>query len=404
LKYGLLGLVLLGSSVTALSASAHDDAGYRIEDIDVASPTSQLRRTRFAIAAGDEPLDRFDVVRIQRQGRQGSSDPPLMLLSPFGFQSEFWELSTQGYADSFAARVARAGYDVWLVDNRTAELAPGSCESGAVDCSPLADWGIDTSVEDALYVQKLVRFFHPLQKPVIGGYSGGSSAAIASVDLRPQLFAGLFMWEGTIFTADPAIRARNAEFCAADNAALASGMVADPAVQGFKTIFQLASAAPDAASPIPGFPPGTTNLQALVFAFAAPNPANPLNFTDGFIRLVGDPFAGTFSYADLDRVLLLGPLIGNYAPVRFVRDTHCQIAGIESQYSDNLAAFRGDVLVYAEGLGFGQMMLDTAALMTRARVTIESNPELGESDPYFHVDWVDVAVQPLLRWLRHVRQ
>jgi pimeloyl-ACP methyl ester carboxylesterase len=404
LRYALISLALVGSSVTPLAARADDDGGYHIEHIDVGSPTPQLSRTRFAIAVGDEPLNTFDVVRVHRQGLRSLNDPPLMLLSPFGFQSEFWELSTQGYADSFVARVAMAGYDVWLVDNRTVDLAPGSCESGAVDCSPLADWGIDTGVDDALYVQKLVRFFHPFKKPVVGGYSGGSSAAIASVDRRPELFAGLFMWEGTIYTADPAIRARNANFCAADNAALAAGNVADPAVQGFKVIFQLATAAPNDPSPIPAFPPGTTNLQALIFAFSVPNPTNPLNFTDGFIRLIGDPFAGSFTYADLDRVLLLGPLIGNYAPVRFTRDTHCEIAGIENRYSDNLGAFRGDVLVYAEGFGFGQMMIDTAGLMARARVSIEENPELGESDPYFHTDWVDVAVQPLLRWLRHVRR
>src|SRR5207344_2337857 len=97
----------------------------------------------------------FAVVRVQKRGISGLDDPPLILLSPFGFQSEFWELTNLGYNDSFVARVALAGNDVWLVDNRTAELAPGSCESGAVDCTPLVDWGVDTGVDDALYVQNL---------------------------------------------------------------------------------------------------------------------------------------------------------------------------------------------------------------------------------------------------------
>jgi pimeloyl-ACP methyl ester carboxylesterase len=404
LKHALVGLFVLGSSSVPLAAHAHDEDGYRIERIEASVPSPQLSRTKFTIAAGEEALNTFDVVRVQQRGLAALANPPVMLLSPFGFQSEFWELTNVGYNDSLAARVALAGYDVWLVDNRTAELAPGSCESGAVDCSPLADWGIDTGVEDALYVQKLVRLFHPLQKPVVGGLSGGSSAAIASVDKKPNLFAGLFMWEGTIYTADPAIRARNASFCAADNAALAAGNYVDPSVQGFKTIFNLAIAAPGAASPIPGFPPGTTNMQALIFAFSVPNPANPLNFTEGFIRLIGDPFAGTFTYSDINRVLLIGPMIGNYAPVRFLRDSHCEMGGVENQYSDNLSAFRGDVLVYSEGFGFGQMMVDTANLMTRARVTIDAHPELGESDRFYHVNWVEEAVRPLLRWLRHVRR
>lgn len=403
MKQALGGLFLVGLCSVPLAAHAHDEDGYRIEHISADFPSPQLSRTKFTVAVGSQALDTFDVVRVHERGIRSVDDPPVMLLSPFGFQSEFWELTNLGYNDSFVARVALAGYDVWLVDNRTAELAPGSCESGAVDCSPLANWGIDSGVNDAVFVQKLVKFFHPLKKPVIGGFSGGSSAAIASVDARPNLFSGLLMWEGTIYTEDPAIRARNAAFCANDIAALAAGNFVDPSVQGFKTIFNLANAAPSAPSPLPGFPPGTTNLQALIFAFSVPNPASPLNFTDGFVRLVGDPFAGTFTYANMSRVLLLGPLIGNYAPVRFIRDSHCEMGGVENKYSDNLAAFRGDVLVYAEGLGFGQMMIDTANLMTRARVTVDYHAQLGESDPYYHVNWVEVAVRPLLSWLRHVR-
>ena len=118
---------------------------------------------------------------------------------------------------------------------------------------------------------------------------------------------------------------------------------------------------------------------------------------------MGDPFAGTFTYASLDRVFLLGPLIGNYAAVRFLRDTHCSIGGLEDPYTGNLDKFRGDVLVYAEGLGFGSMMRDTASLMTRARVTVDENPAFGESDRYFHVNWVEETMRPLLRWLRGVR-
>src|SRR5690349_10503480 len=82
--------------------------------------------------------------------------------------------------------------------------------------------------DEALNVHKIVTFFHPLQQPVIGGFSGGSSAAMATIDRHPNLFAGLFMWEGTLYTPDPAIRARNAAFCANDEAQLAAGVVVDP--------------------------------------------------------------------------------------------------------------------------------------------------------------------------------
>jgi pimeloyl-ACP methyl ester carboxylesterase len=379
------------------------DAPYQVISAGVDHPSADLTRTELSVQAGDDPLDRFDIVRIQRSDPAHVADPPLILLAPFSFPAEFWELTVSGdYEDAFGPQIALAGYDVWLVDSRVSDVAPGQCESGAVDCSAMAGWDQETAIADAMFTRKLVRFAHPQQKPVIGGFSGGSSTAMATVDRHPRAFAGLFMWEGTLYTANPAIRTRNAGFCAQDEALLDAGVFFDPAVQGFKVLFQLAAAAPNDPSPIPVFPPGTTNLQALLFAFTMPDPNNPLNFTADFIRLVGDPFAATLTYSDLDRVLIWGPLVGNYAPIAFIRDTHCSIGGLETRFTDRLDRFRGKALIYAEGLGFGQMMLDTAALMTRADVTIDFHPELAESDRYFHQDWQTVALDPLLAWLEQV--
>lgn len=403
MKHALVGLACGVCSLLPVGAGAQATNDYRIEGVNIDQPSPQLRRTTISVAVGYEELNKFDIVRVHKRALTSLGDPPVILLSPFGFQTEFWELTQQGYNDSFVARVALAGYDVWMVDNRTADLAPGSCESEAVDCTPLADWGVDTGVADAMFTQKLVKLFHPLQKPVVGGFSGGSSAAIASVDRNPNAFAGLFMWEGTLYTEDPAIRARNAALCAQDEAQLASGVVVDASVQGFKAILNLATSAPSAPSPLPGFPPGTTNLQALLYAFSVPNPANPLNFTEGFVRLVGDPATATLTYSNLGRFQQLGPLVGNYAPIRFLRDSHCSMGGVENQYTDNLSAFRGDVLVYAAGLGFGTMMLDTADLMTRARVTVNYRPELGESDFYYLNNWQNETVKPFTSWLKTVR-
>ena len=377
--------------------------GYRVTSIGSDDPSAGIRRTTITVQAGDDALDRFRVVRLRRHGPLAHGANPLMLLAPFGFPVEFWEISESGdYEAAFAPQVALAGYDVWLVDSRLAAADAGECESGAVDCSAMADWDQQTAVEDAMFAHLLVRAAHPSKKAVIGGLSGGSSTAMATVERHPQVFAGLFMWEGTLYTADPAIRARNAAFCAQDEALLADGVFFDPAVQGFKVLFQLANAAPNAPSPIPVFPPGTTNLQALLFAFTTPDPTNPLNFSDSFIRLVGNPFTTSLTYSSIDRVLELGPLVGNYAPVAFIRDTHCSLGGLENRFTNRLDRFRGDVLIFAEGLGFGQMMLDTAALMTRANVTIDLHPELAESDRYFHVNRDSVALAPLLDWLADV--
>lgn len=385
-----------------LLSAAQAHSGYHVINIGVDHPSSSLVRTAIEIQDGSDPLNRFTAVRLRQKGLSHLNDPPLILLSPFAFPAEFWELTTGDYEESFAAQVALAGYDVWLVDSRLADADPGECESGAVDCSAMADWDQDTAIEDAMFVNTLVRVAHPFKKAVIGGLSGGSSTAIASVDRHPHAFAGLFAWEGSLYVADPAIRARNAAFCAADDALLASGQFFDPAVQGFKVLFQLAAAAPNDPSPIPVFPPGTTNLQALLFAFTLPNPSNPLNFTEDFVRLVGDPIAATLTYSDLDRVLVWGPLVGNYAPVAFIRDSHCAMAGLETRWTDDLDRFRGPVLMFTEGLGFNQFMHDTAELMTRADVTIDFHPEFGESDRYFAVDRDTVALEPLLEWLEGV--
>jgi pimeloyl-ACP methyl ester carboxylesterase len=385
------------------SAAQAEAAGHRVTSVGVDAPSPALVRTVLSVQAGADPLDRFEVIRVRQRGLSHLADPPVILLAPFAFPAEFWELSNGDYASGFAPRVALAGYDVWLVPSRLAAAAPGECESGAVDCTAMLEWDQQTAIDDAMFVRRLARLAHPGKKPVIGGFSGGSSTAMAAVDRHPRAFAGLFMWEGTLYSADPAVRARNATFCAQDEAALAAGSVFDPAVQVFKLLFELASTAPHDPSPIPLFAPGTTNLQALLFAFTLPNPENPLNFTEGFIRLVGDPFAATLTYSDLDRVLIWGPLVGNYAPIAFIRDTHCSLGGVDTRFTDDLAEFEGPALIFAEGLRFGQMMLDTAALMTAADVTIDFHPELGESDRYFHRDWETVALGPLLDWLADLR-
>lgn len=397
--------IAIGCFLAALSfcrsGQARAPEQYSVTQVSSTAPDPDLIRTDFQIARGSAALNRFHVLRIHETSRHPPK-APVILVSPFGFPAQYWELTKLGiYRDAFAPRLALAGYDVWLIDSRFANVAPGGCESGSVDCSAMTDWGVDTAVDDVMFVQDLVHGAHPAKRPIIGGFSGGSSTAIAAVDREPRAFEALFMWEGTLFTADPAIRARNAVFCAQDEARLAAGVFFDASVQGFRTLFALASGAPGDPSPIPVFPPGTTNLQALVFALSFPDPTNPLNFTDTFIRLVGDPSTGTFTYADTARVFQLAPLIANYAPIRFIRDSHCALAGNDLTHTDGLGAFRGDVLVYAEGHGFGQMMVDTANLMPHARVTLDLHPEFGESDPYFHVDWVSVALDPLVDWLGH---
>src|SRR5690606_24628844 len=97
--------------------------------------------------------------------------------------------------------------------------------------SPMADWGIDTAMEDALFVSHLAKVASLGQKPILGGLSGGSATALAVVNERPQLLSGLFLWEGTLLSDDPQIQARNAAFCDDDVASMHAGIYYDASVQ-----------------------------------------------------------------------------------------------------------------------------------------------------------------------------
>lgn len=392
----LVGLVM--GVTSSASAAGYDSSKHKIIDQAVSAPAPGIERTVLTVQEGKNAFNRFDVVHLR--GDVESDSPPVILLAPFGFPAEFWEQSDDGsYLDAFAPQIALAGHDVWLVDSRLAAAAPGECESGAVDCSPMKNWGIETAVGDALFVTHLAGSGCHGEKPVIGGLSGGSAAALAAVNARPNRFSGLFLWEGTLLSDDPDISARNAAFCQDDESALDAGTFYDGSVQIFKLLFSLAATDPEGLSPIPVFPPGTTNLQALLFALSFPDPTNPLNFTESFVRFVGDPFAATLVHSDIGRVVGLGALAGNYAPIAFIRDSHCSMGGVETRFTDRLDRFRGKVLIFAEGLGFDTMMLDTGARLTRADVTINYQPTFGESDRFFNTDWETVGLDPLLAWL-----
>lgn len=397
--WGLLGAAVLWSgNAFAAPPCGGSGRGYQVVQVQEESPSETVIRTTYTVQDGADEFNRFDVVRLQ--AGVSSEAEPVILLAPFGFPAEFWEQSDDGsYEDAYAPQVALAGHDVWLVDSRLAPAAPGECESGAVDCSRMKDWGVESAVDDALYVRRLIGWEVPGSKPVIGGLSGGSSTALAAVNRAPNRFSGLFLWEGTLYTDDPDIRARNAAFCENDREQIEQGVFYDASVQIFQVLFGLAAAAPNDPTPIPVFPPGTTNIQALLFALTVPDPNNPLNFTEDFIRFVGDPIAATLQHSDLDRVLRWGSLVGNYAPVAFIRDSHCAMGGVDSSFTDRLHKFKGKALVFAEGLGFNQMMLDTAGQLSRADVTVDYQPTFAESDRYFNTDWESYGLDPLLLWL-----
>jgi hypothetical protein len=209
------------------------------------------------------------------------------------------------------------------------------------------------------------------------------------------------MYEGTFFTKDPAIIAHNDPICTRLQSAIAGGALFDPTLAVLGEVVNLAHANPSAPSPLPFFPPGTTNQQALFDVFGSPPGPSALSPTAGFVRTIVDFSAQRFVYTNEQRLELVGPLFDNYGALAALRDLACGLAGRDDQYFKNVSAFRGNLLVYVEGTGFGQAMFDTAALFDHAAsIDIDHHPELGEADPYFGFRWEHTFLEPLEAWLK----
>ncbi|MGC4091026.1 MAG: hypothetical protein QM756_24755 [Polyangiaceae bacterium] len=386
-------------SFALLAATAF--SAYQIVSTDVTRPTPTLERVVHQVQVGSSPLNRFAITHVSK--RHGHADGSLILLSPFTLPGAFYEISEAGgYGQSAAARLAESGVDVWLVDQRRTKLAPGSCESGAADCSALLDWDFNAFTTDALFALSLQKR-QGCGKPVIGGFSAGSNAALATINRAPGEFAGVFLYEGTFYTEDPTIRAHNDGACTQLETLLSQGVPFDPSAAVPGAVLQLAAAAPSAPSPFPFFPAGTTNQLSMFYVFGSPPPPGALSPTPNFVRCITDFSTQSFVYTNEARLKLAGPLFDNYAALPALRDLACGLAGRDDTHYENLGAFRGKALVFVEGTGFGPAMFDTAGLFgPRVDVTIDSHPELGEADPYFHRDWQNVFLKPLSRWLHRV--
>ena len=374
-------------------------AAYDVLSTSVTHPHPSLERVEYRVEVSQKRLNRFSITHLSKL--HGANAGPVLLLSPFLLPGQFYEISETGEpAKSAAGELAKAGFDVWLVDQRRTGLAPGSCESGT-DCSAMAGWNFDAYSQDALFALSLLKSFNPHRKPVVGGFSAGANAALATVNRAPHEFAGVFLYEGTFFTEDPTIQAHNDPICSSLQGAIAGGALFDPSSAVLGTVLQLAHANPSGPSPLPFFPPGTSNEQSMFYVFGSPPPPGALSPTAGFIRTIVDFSAQRFVYTNEQRLELVGPLFDNYGSLAALRDLSCGLAGRDDSYYRNVGKFRGDLLVFVEGTGFGQAMFDTVSLFEHAaHVSIDHHAELGEADPYFGFRWKQTFLKPLQDWLK----
>lgn len=372
---------------------------YQILDVQEVDLPGQLVRTDWTVQVGDEPVNQFQMHRLRkeipRQTRQGA----LLLIPPLSNPFAFYETDERGsYDRSFAAFFAHENWEVWGYSFRGFQLESGQCESDAVDCSPMAGWGLPAIVDDVLWIRDHMEDVLPGVEPVLGGYSMGAISTLAVLDREPTGWSGAALIEGSLFIEDPAIRALNAGFCAGLEAALAAGQAFDGATLPFvRLATELAAAAPDEPSPLPGFS-GLTNHQVLVLLLAVPNPS-PASPTPEFVRCVGSVEADELFFCRDERVFAHTVLFYDYTDLASLRDISCSIAG-DRTFTDALDAFVEPVYLLTVEFGFGPFADDLAGLFTAAPVTRNDLPGFGHADHWFTDNHRQVVESDLLRWLK----
>jgi len=356
-----------------------------------------LTVTEETVQVGADPLARFTLHRMRRS--QTDESGALLLMPGGGSNFAFYTADENGdELHSFAAYFALRGIDVWGYSPRTRGLAAGAC-SGAVDCSGMRDWGLQSVVDDGLYIRERIRRVHGEDRPVVGGISLGAMSTLALLNAAPEAWAGAVVWEGMLYSRNPVVRDANQTVCDDLETQIAGGALWDDTTYpGVRFLYDLATADPDGLTPVPGFPPGFTNRQAYLAALTTPQPAPP-SYVPGYTLAVGD-LTG-FRIASEARLAMLVLQLNQYEALALVRDYTCALAG-ERTFTRRLPRFKAPVYVIGSGHAFGAWMGDNVALLGSTDVTRRYNPAFGHGDLFAHPDHVRLLEQPLYRWLKRV--
>lgn len=348
-----------------------------------------------------DPLNQFNVVRLKKM--QGPIAGPVLLRSPFNYDSRYYEIATHpnSYETTLLGALAREGFDVWSVDDRVNSFPPGACESGELDCSIMGTWDLHTKAKDIDFVRQQILREYPRQKPVLGGLVGGGMDAMVALNHHPDAYAGFFSWQGTLHADDPQTQTLNNLFCDLAEQTLAAGITFDPAATAFKQLFAAARDFPDLpapAFPIPEMPTGLTMREALFFILTQPivNPSFP---TPGWLTAIGEYQPAKLRFVDESQLFALEPIANHYAAVATMADYSCALAG-RRDFTGKLAAFKGAALLIGTERAFGPALRDTAKLFSGARsVTVNIAPDKGEQDNYLIKNRRTLVIDNLAWWI-----
>jgi pimeloyl-ACP methyl ester carboxylesterase len=392
-------LFLLGA-LWSLCASS---APYQVISVDERI-IGQFKYTVTTVQNGADSRNQFQMHRLRKKSVPDQAlKNPIILVPALGnnFSSYTVGLNADGsdFDNSLAATLAKQNTDVYGYSPRASLLAPSACET-TVDCSIAADWGIAAYVDDVEFIRQQVATTHSTG-PAVGGHSLGGIIATALVNQNPTGYRGLLMVDSMLVNGDPALQIPYQQLCAGILAGIGAGQIMDSQLNALaKTLLQLSLADPDGPTPVPFFPPGTTNRQAYIAFLTTPSVGPPAAlFPPGFVTVVGSVPLDGFTYADEGILATAINRFDAYVPNKVVADIACSLGG-DATFTGNLSAFAGAVLVIKAGAGFGDGVAAELALLTSAEISVVNHADYGHVDPIVSPDRKRLVDRPIARWLR----
>ena len=153
----LTNLAILVVTQLLLLTSVANAQPYQVTDTQQSVVGGDLIRTQITVQEGNIPLNRFFITSVEKPKPNQTLKGVIILLPPLGSGFRSYEATADGdYNNSFAGYFAHRNWAVVGYSRRDEGIPAGACESGAIDCSPMADWGLQTIVDDVAYIRQYV--------------------------------------------------------------------------------------------------------------------------------------------------------------------------------------------------------------------------------------------------------
>ena len=366
-----------------------------------------LVRSEILVQVGPHPLDNFKITRLARDVPVERLKGSILFLPSLGSTFALYEQRNPNgaFGSSIAEFFALRGYDVYGYSPRFEGIPAGACEVGILPCSVMADWDMQSMVDDISFVRDQIEILHPGTEIVAGGLSLGGILAVAVANADGARYDGVFPWEGMLLSQDATVQGLNAGYCAALDAQVAGGIFFDGVGNSvFKAVNQHAVATPDGLNTIPLFPPTFSSRQVLLLTTTVPAPGPVTMPVPGYVLLAGSLAEERFFFASEERLTTnVLTTFNAYVPMPLLRDIPCALAGIDTTHTGNLGAFAGSVLMIGGGQAFGGYMQDQLDAFTGAsdrQLLVE--PEFGHVDHFMSPQHQKFAERPILQWMRGV--